>query len=513
MKKRLLTIGLFSFLLSACINSNSSSYSFSFSYDGSKYYLNETNLNFTLKEDNTYDVSINNDTLLSVEKVKVLVTPEKYNGLPVTSFSGKGDIDELVITENILEIDCSDLLRDVNELNLNVDIDRFIDNNCLQYYDEKKANIIDYEGGKYLKNKDNSYAILLGLNSDFVGDFITHKDCEMVMNVDYYQYVNSFTLSENVKKIDSFFVTEKVKLDKNNKYYKIKNNSFMSYDSKVIYYYTSTENTWKIPDSIEDIHYLYLMPHVTELDLNNTKIAHLEFALNESIEKVYMPNIKELAIDSLISQKVVLDIPNTLVDFSLNYSYLNDLHLPSSLRNIKINASELSNLVIDEGIEKINEFSFYQTTLNGVLTLPNSIKEIEKCAFYMCDINELKLPNEIEQINYRTFAFSEVDKLDLPGSLKIIDEEAFSYISSINYIEIKDGCEEIRKDAFKNISEEIMIIVPTSIKYINVNAFMENAIIFYKGDSCPSTLASFQNIYLKDEWTYDEQGNPYIIEK
>ncbi len=94
--------------------------------------------------------------------------------------------------------------------------------------------------------------------------------------------------------------------------------------------------------------------------------------------------------------------------------------------------------------------------LNGKLvksvTVPESITEIKRMAFFYCDsLSEVKLPEGLKSIGHNAFAATNVSSITLPPSVTFVD---FGGLSSVKNLTVMDGDSPIEFDfsAVRNIS-------------------------------------------------------------
>ncbi len=112
--------------------------------------------------------------------------------------------------------------------------------------------------------------------------------------------------------------------------------------------------------------------------------------------------------------------------------------------------SEITSLVIPEGVRRIcGEAHQYYSKLRTV-TLPDTLAEIGRFAFADCDeLLELKLPRDLKVIE--ECAFSEcaaLERVELPDGLLRIENQAFRYCTSLESITIPATVTEIDYEAF-----------------------------------------------------------------
>ena len=114
----------------------------------------------------------------------------------------------------------------------------------------------------------------------------------------------------------------------------------------------------------------------------------------------------------------------------------------------------------------------------NTLVIPNDIKIIENANsnddLYRDNIEEIIIPEGVERIN--TFAFSNynnVKKITLPQTLKQIGESALMSCHNLNEVALPEGLEHIDENVFHNCAIE-KLYIPSTLTYINPRAFQFN---------------------------------------
>ena len=123
------------------------------------------------------------------------------------------------------------------------------------------------------------------------------------------------------------------------------------------------------------------------------------------------------------------------------------------------NGKEIKEVVIPEGVEVIEEGSFYGCTSITSITIPNGVSEIGKYAFESCSsLTSIILPNSLTTIYGSAFkSCTSLSSIVLPNSLTTIYGSLFENCSSLTSIIIPDSVETILSEPFKGCS---------SLKYI-----------------------------------------------
>lgn len=160
-------------------------------------------------------------------------------------------------------------------------------------------------------------------------------------------------------------------------------------------------------DVFVDCEFLTGQIHIPEglTELNNA------FAPNMTAKVVYIPQgIKKVkGIRGKYSSIVFPEGVEEIGGFKGNSNLKGDIHLPSTLRVLHEAAFEgtsISHINLPEGLEFINEYTFYWcTSLQDTITLPSTVIQIKHDAFTSCEkLNAVILPEHLEEI--KEWAFS-----------------------------------------------------------------------------------------------------------
>ncbi|MBD0405194.1 leucine-rich repeat protein [Flammeovirga sp. EKP202] len=245
--------------------------------------------------------------------------------------------------------------------------------------------------------------------------------------------------------------------------------------------------------------------------------------LESEINTVYKYRLKP---DDVVLQN------DTIVDLnSSNLSGIKYLIFPKTindqpisgilLQNRNSNYDEFLVIELEEGYEFIGDFF---RSLNKI-SLPKSLKRIERRAFDYCHFKEFNAPENLEMIGYESFRGSSLEKVIFNEKLRSIEHYAFerneikevifpSTLKSLGYgafkenkiekVTLNEGIENIEEQAFyyNQLSD---IVLPTSIKYIGVNAFAKNNMSSFQlpskeGDATFVEWLHQNNRYTKDHF-------------
>ena len=128
---------------------------------------------------------------------------------------------------------------------------------------------------------------------------------------------------------------------------------------------------------------------------------------------------------------------------------------------------------IPEGVTIIPDFCFYQCSCLESITLPSTIKQIDKYAFKDCSaLTSIDIPEGVTIIPDNCFdGCSSMESITLPSTIKQIGESAFDGCSALTSIDIPEGVTIIPEDCFYQCSSLESITLPSTIKQIGESAF------------------------------------------
>ena len=106
-----------------------------------------------------------------------------------------------------------------------------------------------------------------------------------------------------------------------------------------------------------------------------------------------------------------------------------------------------------------------------MINIPSSVKEIGDYAFSSCsDLSQVTLNEGLEKIGDSAFYLTKITSINIPGSIKEIGKSAFSLCSDLSQVTLNEGLEKIGDSAFKD-TKITSITIPSSVKEIGNNAF------------------------------------------
>lgn len=225
----------------------------------------------------------------------------------------------------------------------------------------------------------------------------------------------------------------------------------------------------------------------------DSQISLIEFEASDNIESIGMGAFYNCSLEKI-------DIPNVKYIFTNtfeNCTNLSEVSIPKSV--IKINKFAfkncgLINIVIPEGIERIDNYAFSScpylksvTISEGVkeigwaafekatletVNIPSSVKRIETYAFNECrELKNVTISEGVNEIGYSAFAATALETVYIPSSVKSIEEYAFYECRELKDVTISEGVEHIGMLAFNNCQNIGDVQIPASVKKIEAYAF------------------------------------------
>lgn len=209
--------------------------------------------------------------------------------------------------------------------------------------------------------------------------------------------------------------------------------------------------------------------------------------------------------------------------------------LPDSIESIErfafSDCANLKSVSLGENIHSIgtHAFSNCKSLMSITVSAENPIyrsenncciRRIDNVLLFGC-MNSIIIPDGITAIADAAFyGCSWLTDIDLPDSIIKIGKSAF-YKSGLTRVAIPEHVESIDNSAFDNCYYLTYIIIPNNVKYIGNRAFtgsdytFEERYIFCEAGQKPERwnrewTDDDSNVYWKDEWNYDESGNPVV---
>lgn len=146
-------------------------------------------------------------------------------------------------------------------------------------------------------------------------------------------------------------------------------------------------------------------------------------------------------------------------------------------------ASEIKEVVIEEGVTTVGASSFYDCKSLEKVTFPKSITKIGFFAFYDCrTLESVTIPQNVTEIGpsafYDCFALKNVN---IPSGVTVLNDYTFYQCDALTSITIPESVAEIKTSVFKDCSSLTSITIENSEEAIDIarDAFPEDVTITY----------------------------------
>jgi hypothetical protein len=135
--------------------------------------------------------------------------------------------------------------------------------------------------------------------------------------------------------------------------------------------------------------------------------------------------------------------------------------------------TNIQNLVISNGITKIDRSAFENCSSLKSVTLPNTVTSIGQYAFDTCsNLTNIIIPNSVTNINPQAFiSCSELTDITLSSEITSISNQTFAYCYKLSNIIIPNKVTFISSDAFQSCTLLTSVEISSSVTYIDSSAF------------------------------------------
>mgnify|MGYP000072543263 CR=1 FL=1 len=123
-----------------------------------------------------------------------------------------------------------------------------------------------------------------------------------------------------------------------------------------------------------------------------------------------------------------------------------------------------------ENLSSIKAAAFMGTTMLREISLPDSIRTIEQCAFYNSGIKNIHLPEDLRQIGNGAFGSSGIKSIVVPDRVIKLGREAFSRCYELTDVTLPESVTVIPRLAFINCDKLKTISAP-NVAVVCDNAF------------------------------------------
>ena len=156
---------------------------------------------------------------------------------------------------------------------------------------------------------------------------------------------------------------------------------------------------------------------------------------------------------------------------------LEKINIPSSVKEIG-NAAfyycrSLTNITISKGVTSIGDYAFENCSSLSSITIPEGVTSIGDYAFSICsNLSSITIPEGVTSIgNVAFYQCESLSSITIPDSVTSIGDRAFCGCSNLGSITIPDSVTSIGNDAFSSCSSLSSITIPNSVTSIGDRAF------------------------------------------
>lgn len=242
-------------------------------------------------------------------------------------------------------------------------------------------------------------------------------------------------------------------------------------------FYNSKIEKLILPNSLTEIkkHAFANLENLTEIEFK-TSVYEIKDAFSNC------PNLKKITIGKTLYERNKDFLPENadyvFLDDSSTFDpeiYAHYMTLDESFVLYECKIPFETEYFVKEGVEVINYTAFENSKVTKVY-LPNSVKKIESCAFYGCNIESIGLDENLEEIDNRAFEDCiNLKSIKLPDSLKELGAYAFYGCEFLENVELGKNLKVINSYTFEDCVNLQKITIPENIEEIKERAFFSCA--------------------------------------
>ena len=233
--------------------------------------------------------------------------------------------------------------------------------------------------------------------------------------------------------------------------------------------------------------------HPDILVINNLEEDHLDFykngmsdiikVFNSAIEEYQSygissnDNLKYVYYNGSIADWCNIKFAGAFIIYSLynpskmDYFYVADKNGDVDYNNKKY--SRVLDLVIPEGVTKINNYAFSTFKFLNSVSLPSTLQEIGDYCFSDCTgIKEINIPGNVKKLGNGTFSdCTGIEEITLPNTLNELGNNVFSGCTNLVTANIPTVLESISGGLFRDCTSLTNITIPSGVTKIGASAF------------------------------------------
>lgn len=223
----------------------------------------------------------------------------------------------------------------------------------------------------------------------------------------------------------------------------------VTYQDDIHQGYSSLYGDLVIPEKVEYMGTTYIVTEIGQYCFKNCKQLNT-VSIPGTVKKISGSSFKDCSGLTAINvpSSVIVIGPYSFngckslkrVDISDLGAWCNILFYSNPLEyahSIYLNGELVEDLIIPDGVKRINSTAFSGCTCIKTLSIPNTVTSINNSAFFGC---------------------ANLESVTIPNSVITIDDKAFSDCSNMSYLSIGRGVTEIGKDAFSGCTSIATVV-------------------------------------------------------
>lgn len=210
-------------------------------------------------------------------------------------------------------------------------------------------------------------------------------------------------------------------------------------------------------------------PAYTILVVQENSYAHTYAGNNGLVYFIYSGTVQpEVYVISGVSY-VIVDGKAMAIDFD---GSVTEVTIPAAVNGYPVmlyvafqNQTQITKIVLSEGITQIDTGAFAGCTALQEIVIPNSVSTIQANAFSGCSaLRSIDLPAGLTSIEAGTFeGCTALAQIEIPNTVSVIGNKAFKNCSSLSAFTIGDTITAIGNEAFNGCAALQSIFIPAGI--------------------------------------------------
>ena len=215
----------------------------------------------------------------------------------------------------------------------------------------------------------------------------------------------------------------------------------------------------------------------------------------------------EKAIQTVIIQNGVEKIPDYSFKDCVN---LTSVSIPNSVTSIGRNAfadcTSLAGISIPEGVTSIENDIFWECTSLVSVSIPETIVSIGQRAFYNCTaLTGMTLPAGVTEIGSSAFSgCGSLTGISIPEGVTSISDNTFHGCTSLASVSLPEGLTVIGSYAFQGCTALTSMTIPEGVTTIGVSALAacDNMTVVFAGSTPPGTCTNMSQYVSYPKYYY-----------